>query len=263
MQENRHSYRVKKLFLLSFFRADVSNVREYNMRTANFRRYSIVKGIKEISEQIRDGITQFIEAVEGSQPVVDATIHDMKKRIAEAKDLVATAIAEARRLKRAYQEATDTAETWDKRANDASQKGDHARTTEAQQQRQQHLCRADDYKRQLDDQEAVVTDLKTALHEFYHQFRDAAKRAETLSQRQKQADTRAKLYQLLVDEIENDVSKIFKQAEQQLKTTEAKAEMWEHKSRSTTTKTETTGDTSNLDQALADLKNDVLGRRRK
>ena len=222
-----------------------------------------MKGIKEISEQIREGITQFIEAVEGSRPVVDATIHDMKKRIAEAKDLVATAVAEAERLKRAYQEAMDTAETWDKRADDASQRGDHTRATEAQQQRQQHLCRAADCKRQLDDQEAVVTHLKTALHEFYRQFQDALQRAETLCQRQKQADTRAKLYKLLFDEIGNDVSKIFKQAEQQLKTTEAKADMWEHKSRSTTTKTEKTGDTFNLDQALADLKNDVLGSRRK
>ena len=99
---------------------------------------------------------------------------------------------------------------------------------------------------------------------FYHQFQDAVKRAEILSQRQKQAYTRATLYQVLFDEIRNDVSKVFKQAEQKLKATEAEAEMWEGKRPPTTAaEPETTGDTFNLDQALAELKDDVLGRDRK
>ena len=222
-----------------------------------------MKGLREISEQIRDGITEFIAAAEGSKSVIDKTILDMKKRIAEAKDLIATAIAERQRLKRAYQEALNTAEMWREKADDALRMGDQVSASEAQQHKQQQLHRAADYKRQIDKQEAVITRLKTALHEFYHQFRDAAKRAETLCQRQKQADTRAKLYQVLFDEIGNDVSNVFKQAEQHLKKTEAEAETWEHKSRSTTAETETAGDTSNLDQALADLKADVLGSKRK
>ena len=220
-----------------------------------------MKGLKEISEQIRDGITEFIESVEGSKSVVDQTILDMKKRLAEAKDLVATAIAEEQRRKRAYQDAIETAETWRKKAADALQEGDRVRASEAQQYKRQHLLRAADYKQQIDDQEAVVIRLKTALHEFYRQFQDAVKRAETLCQRQKQADTRAKLYKLLFDEIGNDVSKVFKQAEQKLKTTAAEAEMWERRRRCTMTETETTGDNFNLDQALADLKDDVLGSR--
>ena len=222
-----------------------------------------MKGLKEISEQIRDGITQFIEAVDGTESLVDKTILDMKKRLAEAKDLVATAIAEEQRLKRAYQDAIDTAEIWGQKADDALQKNNHVRASEAQQHKQQHLRLADDYKRQIDAQKAAVVRLKTALHEFYHQFQAAVKHAETLCQRQKQADTRAKLYKLLFDEIRNDVSKVFKEAEQKLKATEAEAEMWEGKSHPTTADTETDGDNSNLDQALAELKDDVLGSGRK
>ena len=222
-----------------------------------------MKALKEISEQIRDGITQFIEAVDGTESLVDKTILDMKKRLAEAKDLVATAIAEEQRLKRAYQDAIDTAEICGKKADDALQENNHVRASEAQQHKQQHLRLADDYKRQIDAQKTVVVRLKIALHEFYHQFQDAVKHAETLCQRQKQADTRAKLYKLLFDEIRNDVSKVFKQAEQKLKATEAEAEMWEGKSHPTAADTETDGDNSNLDQALAELKDDVLGSGRK
>ena len=222
-----------------------------------------MKGLKEISEQIREGITQFIEAVDGSGSLVDQAILDMKERFAEAKDLVATGIAEEQRLKRAYQDAIDTAKTWDKRAADALQKGDHVRANEAQQHKQRHLRLADDYKRQISDQEAVVVGLKTTLHDFYRQFQDAVKRAETLCQRQKQADTRVKLYKLLFDEIGNDVSKVFKQAEQKLKTTETEAERWKGKRPLMPTEAETAGDNFNLDQALADLKDDVLGSRQK
>ena len=65
-----------------------------------------MKGLKEISEQMQEGITQFIEAADGSKSIVDKAILDMKKRLAAAKDLVATAIAEEQtastRLSRRY-----------------------------------------------------------------------------------------------------------------------------------------------------------------
>ncbi len=221
-----------------------------------------MKGFKEISEQIRDGITRFIETVDDTESALDKTVVNMKARLAEAKDLVATAIAEEQRLKRAYQEAMDSAEIWAEKADAASQVEDLDRAHDARQRQQQHLSRAADYKRQINVQEAVVDRLKTALHDFYRRFRDAVKRAETLCYRQKQTETRAKLYKLLFDEIDNDVSKAFEQAEQKLKATEAEADLWEQKRHPTTTETETTGEKTDLDQALTDLKNDILGSRR-
>ena len=222
-----------------------------------------MKRFKEISAQIQEGITRFLETVDATESILDKAIVDMKKRLAEAKGLVATAIAEEQRLKRSYQEAMDTAEIWGKKADTALQEDNLERASEAQQHKQQHLLRADGYKRQMDTQAAVVAKLKAALHEFYHQFQDAVKRAETLCHHQKQTETRAKLYKLLFDEIGNDVSKAFEQAAQKLKATETEAEIWERKHHQTTTESETTGDNTNVDQALAALKNEVLGSRRK
>ncbi|MXZ00120.1 hypothetical protein F4Y93_05550 [Candidatus Poribacteria bacterium] len=220
-----------------------------------------MKGFKEISEQIRDSITRFIEAVDDTESALDKTVVNMKARLAEAKDLVATAIAEEQRLKRAYQAALDSAEIWGKKADAALQMEDLEGANDARQRHQQHLSRADDYKRQMNAQAAVVARLKTALHDFYHRFQDAVKRAETLYYRQKQTETRTKLYKLLFDEINNDVSKAFKQAEQKLKATEVEADVWERKRHQTTPETETTGEKIDLDQALRDLKNDILGSR--
>ena len=217
-----------------------------------------MKRIKEISEQIRDNISQFLEAVDGAESSLDKAIVDMKERLAEAKELVATAIAEERRLKRAYQEAIATAKRWGEKADAALQNRDMARVKEARQRKQQQLDIAAGYKHQIVAQEAVVASLKTALHEFYQQFQNAAVRAETLSHRQKQAETQAELHKLIAA-AKNTISTAFEQAEQKLKTAEEKAEIWGNQDRSDATEVEKDVNDSNIDQTLAALKSDVLG----
>ena len=217
-----------------------------------------MKRIKEISEQVRENISQFLEAVDGVELSLDKAIVDLKERLAEAKELVAIAIAEEQRLKRAYQEAITTAKVWGEKADAALQNRDMARVKDARQRKQQHLDIADGYKRQIVAQEAVVASLKTALHEFYQQFQNAVVRAETLSHRQKQAETRAELHKLIAA-AENTVSTAFEQAERKLKTAEEKAEIWGDPDRSDATEVEKNVNNSDLDQALAELKNDVLG----
>ncbi|MDE0314463.1 MAG: PspA/IM30 family protein [Candidatus Poribacteria bacterium] len=217
-----------------------------------------MKRLKQISEQIKENIDQFIAAAENNKsPLeeIEKTIVDMKKRIAEAKELVATAIAEEQRLRQAYHEAAKTAQVWREKVDATLQEGQ----TKSVKDAQQHLQRAHDLERQIHAQEAVVSDLKTALYEFYQQFRDAAKRAETLSQRQKQAETRAEFYKLLAEFDLPDDNSTFQQAEQKLKETEAEAKMWEERNRRATSQTETPEADSDLDQALAALKSDILG----
>lgn len=217
-----------------------------------------MKRIKEISEQVRENISQFLEAVDGAESSLDKAIVDMKERLAEAKELVAAAIAEEQKLKRAYQEAIATAKIWGEKADAALQNRDMAHVKDARQRKQQQLDIADTYKHQIVAQEAVVASLRTALHEFYQQFQNAAVRAETLSHRQKQAETRAELHKLIAA-AKNTVSTAFEQAEQKLKTAEEKAEIWGNRDRSDDPEVEKDVNDSNLDQALAALKNDVLG----
>ena len=221
-----------------------------------------MKKLKEISEQIRESIAQFVEATDGAEPVLDKTVIDIKKRIAEAKELVAAAIAEEQRLERIYQEAVDTAEVWAKKADDALENEDIAAVREARQRKQEEMQRVNDYEHQILTQQAVVTSLKTVLNEFYQRFQNIVKRAETLHHSQKQAETRVELHKLLA-EIEPSVSNAVEQAERRLKKTEAAAEFWEKQNRQTETQPKTNGDVSNLDQELAKLKKDILGSKEK
>lgn len=219
-----------------------------------------MKTLKGISEQIQENINQFLEAVDGAESLLEKAVVDMKARLNEGKNLVATAIAEERRLKRAYQEAVDAANMWSEKADTALQNRDIARANEAQQRKRYHLNIAGGYKRQIAAQTTVVTSLKTALHEFYQQFQNAAGHAETLSHRQKQAETRAELYKLIAA-AERAISTALAQSEQKLKTTEEKAEIWENRNRRDAADVKKDAGSSNLDQSLAELKRDVLGDR--
>ena len=217
-----------------------------------------MKKLKEISEQIRDIITQFVEEANSAESDLDKTVADMKKRIAVAKELVAEAIAEKERLKQSHQEAINAVEVWAKKADAALQDGDIAAAREARQRKQQQVQRADDYERQIQTQHAVIDSLKTALNDFYQQFQNTVQRTETLHHHQKQAETRLKLHKL-IGEIEPHLSNTVKQVEEKIKKTEAAAELWEKQNPRTETESETRREAFNLDEALAKLKEDILG----
>ena len=220
-----------------------------------------MKKLKEISEQIRESITQFVEETDSGESALDKTVVDMKKRLAEAKELVAAAIAEKQRLQRAHQEAVDAAEVWAKKADAALQAGDIAAAREARQRKQQQAQRANDYEHHIQTQHTVITSLKTVLKEFYQQFQDTVQRSETLRHHQKQAETRLELHKLLA-EIEPYLSNAFEHAERKVKKTEAAAELWEKRNRHTETEAETDREAFNLDAALAKLKEEVLGNKK-
>ena len=217
-----------------------------------------MKKLKEISEQIRESITQFVETVDGSESILERTVADMKKRIVEAKDLVAAAMAEEQRLKQCYQESVDAAETWAKKADAALQNQDITRAREARQRKEQQTQLANDYEHQIHTQQAVVTSLKTTLTEFYQKFQNTVQRAESLQHHQKQAETRLELHKLLA-EIEPYLSNAFEQTERKLKKTKAETELWEKRNCRTETQSDTSGNTNDLDQELAKLKEDILG----
>ena len=221
-----------------------------------------MKTFKEISKQIRENVNQFLEAVESAESLLDKAIVDLKVWLDEAKDLVATAIAAEEILKRDYQDAVDTANMWGEKVDAALRNQDTARASEAQRRRRHYLNLADGYKRQIAAQAAVVTSLKTALHEFYQRFQRATGHAENLSHCQKQAETRAELYKLIAA-AEKAISTALARSEQKLEKTEEKAEIWENRNRQSATDLKKNAADSNLDGMLAKLKSDVLGSSRK
>lgn len=208
--------------------------------------------IKQISEKVREGIDQFFEDFEDNGTEIDKALSEMKNRIPEAIDLVATAIAEEKRLKYEYKELLRIGQL---SGGNISQ---NEVNTNAEW-KTEYLHRINELDRQIEEQERVVAELKSELFNFYQVYKNALKRAKTLSIRQKQAETQVEFYRRL-SEFSLPEHKIpFQQAENDLKETEAKARMFKQKNRKHINKAKDNDDDMNIDDALDKLKRDILG----
>ena len=213
-----------------------------------------MKNLKEIAAQFREELHTFLDTETLlTKPGFQKTLDEMKAKIADGKELVAAAMAEEERLKRAYQEAVDAAKAWGEKADAALKKGQTALAREAlqhQRKSRSHLARL---RQQLEAQKVVVVNLKATLQEYYRRFQDAVERAESLQTRQKQAATRVDFYQTFNRKPDETA---FKAAEQQVKETEAQADSLQHDAPAPQPSSE--GEKENVDDALAQLKDDVL-----
>ncbi len=218
-----------------------------------------MKRLKQISEQIKENINQFIEDAEKSESVLEKTITDMKQQIQKAKKLVATAIADEQKLKRAYREAIDAANRCGNRVDILLQNNDDQEANELQQQRKKYLQLAHDLEHRILAQETVVVQLKTELLEVYNRFNNISNQVEALIQDQEHAKTRTELYKVLAEFEEIDIDQVVQNAEKMAKKAETEAKMWEQRYQRNMLPTETTHEDFNIDEALAVLKKDILG----
>lgn len=222
-----------------------------------------MKKIKQISEQIKENINQFIEDAENSESVVEKSLSDMKQQIQKAKELVATAIADEQKLKRTYREAIDAANRCDNRVNILLQNNNDQQANELQQQRKKYLQLAHDLEQRILAQETFVAQLKTDLLEVYHRFNNTSNQVQTLIQDQEHAKAREEFYKVLAVfedmELGIDTDELVQIAEEKAVKAESEVKMWEHKKQRNIVPTEITQEDFNIDEALASLKKDILG----
>lgn len=208
--------------------------------------------IKKISDKIRERIDQLFEDLEDNENEIDKTLSDMKNRIPEAIDLVATAIAEEKRLKHEYRELLRI-----DNISDGNISQDEANTNSGW--KREYLRKINKLDKQIGEQERVVAELKSDLFNFYQEYQNALKQAKTLSIRQKQAETQVEFYRKLSEFSMPDHKVVFQQAENELKETEAKAKMLKQKNRKHINRTTDNEEVPNIDDKLDELKRDILG----
>lgn len=208
--------------------------------------------IKQMTEMIREGIDQFFEDFEDNETEIDKALSDMKNRIPEGIDLVATAIAEEKRLKYEYKELLRIGQISGGDISEDEVNADSGWKSE-------YLRKINELDRQIEEQERVVAELKSDLFDFYQTYQKALKQAKTLSIRQKQAETQAEFYKVLSEFSLPEHKNAFQQAENEVRKTEAKVKMLKQKSRNANNKTKHNETDFNIDDALDELKRDILG----
>ncbi|MCG9126795.1 hypothetical protein JT359_04270 [Candidatus Poribacteria bacterium] len=215
-------------------------------------RLDMMNRIKKISIKIRDSIDQFFDDLDDNETDIEKALSDMKNRIPEAIDLVATAIAEEKRLKYEYRELLKINQMSDRNISQDEVEPRSAWENEC-------LNKINVLDRQIKEQERVVAELKSDLFDFYQAYKNALKRARALSIRQNLVDTQVEFYRRLLEFGVTEHEIPFQKAENELKKTEAKVKMLKQKNVILNKKTKENGDDFNIDKALDELKRDILG----
>ena len=218
-----------------------------------------MKKLKHLSIQIKESIDKLIQSESERKSTLEMTIQDMKYRISIAKGIIGNAIASIEILKHAYNDAIITQENWQKIVDSEITNADSRKADEARQKLHQQQERVNELEKQIRRQETVVSELKAVLISYHLQFKAASERAKSLTQKQKQAELQAEFYQLFAESDNSDDSHAFKHAEIRLKNTETEVELLKERNHNTTDKVETDEKDFNVDEALAALKNEILG----
>ncbi len=219
-----------------------------------------MKTLKQITEQVKESINQFIEETENGEILVEKSTEEMKKRIQEAKGLIATAIVEEQRLKREYQQVIEALNSLREKTETASQSLDAENEKEAQHLINQHQNRANELEGQIHEQEQVINELTGALKDFYQQFHEISIKLKELSQRHQQAKTRSEFNKILAEFELSDANNVIQHAEEALRKAEAEAKQWEKRRQRNSEQSDMKKEEAfNVDDALEALKRDILG----
>ena len=108
-------------------------------------------------------VSAALDKVEDTEKMLDQTVLDMQQQLMKAKQQVAVAIADEKRLGRQYKENQAQAESWMEKAKLAVQKGNDELAKAALERKTEYEGLAAEYKKQWEAQKASVEKIKDSL----------------------------------------------------------------------------------------------------
>src|SRR5690606_37825353 len=153
--------------------------------------------LQRLSLLIRSNINDAISRGENPEKVLNQVIADMREQLARAKQEVAVAIADERKLRAQVDEERKQAADWENRAILAICEGRDDLAKQALIRQQEHAERAaaleETWRRQADETEK----LKVALRELNDRIEEAKRKKNLLIAKQKRAQAQKRIHETM------------------------------------------------------------------
>jgi phage shock protein A len=205
-----------------------------------------------------------LDKVEDTEKMLNQTVLDMQEQLVKAKQQVAIAIADEKRLERQYNDNQLQADQWMDKAKLAVQKSNDELAKAALERKVEYEGLATEYKKQWDAQKAAVEKLKESLRDLERKVDEARRQKDLLVARNRRAVAQKQIHQTMAGMATNQgVFNTFDRMKRKVDDQEARAQAAEEMA-------EETGDTklekqfaelgkSSVDDELAKLKSQVGG----
>jgi phage shock protein A len=137
---------------------------------------------------IKSYLNHFISGAEDPEKVLNQTVLDMQNQFVKAKQQVAAAMADEKRLLKQAEEQAELATEWERKAMLAVNAGDDNLAKEALSREAEHERQAMEFKQQWELQHGAVEKLRGQLRELNDKIEEARRTKDLLIARQKRAE---------------------------------------------------------------------------
>ena len=179
---------------------------------------------KRISTVFKANVNHALTQVEDPEQILTQTILEMNEQLVNAKQKVAGAIADEKRLQKQYQESAAQAKQWEEKATSAVEKERDDLAREALSRRNEHQQLADEYNVQWEKQKQAVDQLKQHLQALQRKIEEASRKKNLLIARQKRAKAQKQIHETMAGMKESSAFDAFERMEQKVDETEARAD---------------------------------------
>ncbi|MFN2398362.1 MAG: PspA/IM30 family protein [Gemmatimonadaceae bacterium] len=173
-----------------------------------------------LSSVIRSNINDLISSAENPEKMLNQIIIDMRSQLAQAKQQVASAIADEKRLRDQVDNEVKSAQDWERRAMLAVQEGRDDMAKQALLRHNEHGLHAQQLDATWQSHKAETEKLKNSLRDLNEKIEEAKRKKNLLVARQKRAEAQKRIQETMSSMSEKSAFEAFSRMESKIEDNE-------------------------------------------
>lgn len=177
-----------------------------------------------ITSVFKANVNSAIDGMEDPEKMLNQTILDMEDQLVKAKQQVAVAIADEKRLEKQYLAEEAKAKEWEDKAKIALKAGNEELARRALAEKSTFASNANGYKTEWQKQKAMTDKLRATLKELGDKIEDAKRKKNLLVARAKRAEAQKSIQETMSGMSDNSAFNTFDRMSEKVDKLEAQAD---------------------------------------
>ena len=176
-----------------------------------------------LGTMIRSNINDLISRAENPEKMLNQLVLDMRSQLAKAKQQVAAAIADEKRLQAQAEQEKKLADDWEKRAMLAVQEGRDDLAKQALLRHAEHMQNAQQLEETWRKHAAETESLKNSLRTLNDKIEEAKRKKNILIARQRRAEAQQRIHETMSSMSDKSAFETFERMSERIEQNERKA----------------------------------------
>lgn len=176
-----------------------------------------------LATMIRSNLNDLISRAENPEKMLNQLVLDMRSQLAKAKQQVASAIADEKRLQAQVEQEKKLAADWEKRAMLAVQEGRDDLAKQALVRHAEHMSAAAQLEETWRKHAAETENLKASLRALNDKIEEAKRKKNILIARQRRAEAQRRIHETMSSMSDQSAFEVFERMGERIEQNERKA----------------------------------------